>query len=83
LLGHQPLFVFNVLIKVLNILRNYAGTIHFMFYGRFGISQTGSEDALRRTLTDFFIKKSAPANSKKGFYTSRLPKNEETSGIFV
>jgi hypothetical protein len=31
----------------------------------------------------FSSKKSAPANRKKGFYTSRLPKNDEIRGIFV
>jgi hypothetical protein len=31
----------------------------------------------------FFHKKSVPANRKNGFDTSRLPKNEETGGIFV
>jgi hypothetical protein len=31
----------------------------------------------------FSSNKSAPANRKKGFYTSRLPKNEEIGGIFV
>jgi hypothetical protein len=30
-----------------------------------------------------FIKKSAPANRKTGFYTSPLPKNDEIRGIFV
>ncbi len=29
----------------------------------------------------FSSNKSVPANRKKGFYTSRLPKNEETEGI--
>ncbi len=29
----------------------------------------------------FSSNKSVPASRKKGFYTSRLPKNEETEGI--
>jgi hypothetical protein len=33
-----------------------AGTIHFMSGRRFGVSQSGSEDGLRGTLSDFFIK---------------------------
>jgi len=36
-----------------------AETIHFTFRGRFGVfgvSQIGSEDGLRRTLADLFIK---------------------------
>ncbi len=35
--------------------------------------KTGSEDSLRSTLADL----KAPANRKKGFYTSRLQKDEE------
>ncbi len=31
----------------------------------------------------FSLNKSVPAKRKKGFYTSRLPKNEETEGIIV
>ncbi len=31
----------------------------------------------------FSSNKSVPANRKKGFYTCRLPKNEEIGGIFV
>jgi hypothetical protein len=55
-----------------------------MFGGRYGVSLPGSEDGSHRTLADFFSsKKSAPANRKKGFYTSRLPKNDEIRGIFV
>jgi hypothetical protein len=50
-----------------------------MFEGRFGVSQTGSEDGL----ADFSSNKSAPANRMGGFYTSRLPKNEEIRGISV
>jgi hypothetical protein len=33
-----------------------ARTKHFMFEGRFGVSETGSEDGLRSTLADFFKK---------------------------
>jgi hypothetical protein len=29
------------------------GTVHFMFGGRFGVLQTGSEEGLRRFLADF------------------------------
>jgi hypothetical protein len=54
-----------------------------MFGARFGVSQMGAEYGLRRTSADFFINKSVPANRKKGFYTSHLPKNEEIGGIFV
>jgi hypothetical protein len=43
----------------------------------------GAEYGLRSTLADFFIKECVPANRKKGFYTSRLPKNEEVGGVFV
>jgi hypothetical protein len=31
----------------------------------------------------FSSNKSVPANRKKGFYTSRLPKNEDIGGILV
>jgi hypothetical protein len=31
----------------------------------------------------FSSNKSVPANRKKGFYTSRLPKNEKIEGIFA
>jgi hypothetical protein len=34
-----------------------AGTKQFMFGGRFGVSQTGADYGLCRTLVDFFIKK--------------------------
>jgi hypothetical protein len=34
-------------------------------------------------LADFSSNKSVPANRKKGFYISRLPKNGEIGGIFV
>jgi hypothetical protein len=33
-----------------------AGIIHFMFGGRFSVSQTVAKDNLRSTLADFFIK---------------------------
>jgi hypothetical protein len=49
-----------------------------MFGGRFGVSQTGAEYGLRSTLVNFFHK----IILKKGFYTSRLPKNEKIGGIF-
>jgi hypothetical protein len=35
-----------------------------------------------RTLVNFLSCKSAPANEKKGIFTSHLPKNEEIKGIF-
>jgi hypothetical protein len=61
-----------------------AGTKHFMFGGRFGVSPTGADNGLRSTLADFFIKKRiALANRKKGFYTSRMSKNEDIRWIFV
>ncbi len=41
------------------------------------------KNCLRTTLADFFIKQSAPTNSKKGFYTIRLTKKEQNRGIFV
>jgi hypothetical protein len=34
-------------------------------------------------MADFSSNKSVPANRKKGFYASRLPKNEEIGGFFV
>jgi hypothetical protein len=33
------------------------------------------------TLANFFIKKGAPANRKKGFYTNRVPKKQEVRGF--
>jgi hypothetical protein len=52
-----------------------------MFGERFGVSQMGAEYGLCSTLADFSSNKSV--NRKKGFYTSRLPKNVEIGGIFV
>jgi hypothetical protein len=46
------------------------GDIDFMFGGLFGISQMGSKDGLRSTRADFFMKKRAPANRKRGFSRS-------------
>ncbi len=60
-----------------------ARTIHFMFGGRFGVSQTGLEDGLRGDSLDFLTNRGTPANRKKGFYTSRLPHSEVMRGIFV
>ncbi len=57
-----------------------------MFGDRFEICQTGSEDDLRiaQHFGGFFSSsKSSPSNRKKAFYTSRLPKNEESRGIYV
>jgi hypothetical protein len=34
-----------------------AGTKHFMFEGRFGVSQTDADNGLRSNLADFFIPK--------------------------
>jgi hypothetical protein len=56
-----------------------------MFADRFEVCQTGG---LGRRLAQHFCgffssSKSAPANRKKAFYTSRLPKNEESRGIYV
>jgi hypothetical protein len=42
------------------------------------LSQTGAEFGLI-----FSSNESVPAHRKKGFYTSRLPKNEEIGGISV
>ncbi len=61
-----------------------AGTVHFMFGGQFGISQTGSEDGLRSFVADLFLSnKTASANRKRGFYTSCLPNNEGIIWFFV
>ncbi len=54
-----------------------------MFGRQFGVFQTGAEYGLRITLADFLSNRSVPANRKKGFYKSHLPKNEEIGGIFV
>jgi hypothetical protein len=61
-----------------------AETTHIMFRGRDLVSvkwvrNTGCS-ALCRFLS---AKRSVTANRRKGFYTSRLPKNEEIGGIFV
>ncbi len=46
--------------------------------------KTCSEEGLAQHFGGFFSSnKSAPANRKRGFYTSRPPKNEEIGGIFV
>ncbi len=58
-----------------------AGTIHFVFRGWFG-----ADNGLRNEhyFGRFFSSnKSEPTKRKKGFYTSRLPKNEEIRWIFV
>jgi hypothetical protein len=40
----------------LNRSSKNAGTIHFMFEGRFGVSQMGSKDGLHNNLADFLHK---------------------------
>jgi hypothetical protein len=57
--------------------------LYNLFGGRFGVSQTGAEYGLRSTWADFSSNKSVPANMKKGFYTSQVPKNEDIGVIFV
>jgi hypothetical protein len=63
--------------------------IHFMFGGRSvsrylknsNYPQSKSKEC--STSRIFSSNKSVPANKKKRFYTSRLPKNEEIGCIFV
>ncbi len=60
-----------------------AGTIHFKFGGRFGVSQMGKVDGLYSTLADFSRQIKGRQNvERKVFYTSHLPKNEEITGVF-
>jgi hypothetical protein len=59
-----------------------AGIIHFMFGGRFGVFHIDVVTGCAALWRIFSSDKSAPANIKKGFYTSRLPKNEEIRWIF-
>jgi hypothetical protein len=53
-----------------------------MFGGRFGVFNTGVVTGCAALWRIFSSNKSAPANMKKEFYTSRLPKNEKNNWFF-
>jgi hypothetical protein len=59
-----------------------AGTIHFMFGGRFGVSLTGADNGLRSIfLADFFIKKAHQQIGRKDSIQAVCKRMRRVDGI--